>query len=106
MTALDPIQRYFAAANDRRIDDACACFSADAHVHDESNDHHGTTEIRAWIEETGRQYQPQVVVLRTVGSGDKKVVTVRVSGNFPGSPVELDFDFTLANGTISTLSIE
>jgi hypothetical protein len=106
MSSIDPIQCYFAAANARRTDDACDCFSPDAHVHDENHDHHGTAAIRAWIEETGRKYQPQVEILRTEETGDSVTVTGLVSGDFPGSPVELDYSFTLANGTISRLSIE
>jgi hypothetical protein len=106
MSSLDPVLRYFAAANDGRIDDACACFSSDAQVRDENSDHHGIDAIRAWIEETTRNYQPQVEILRSVVNGDQVTVTGCVSGNFPGSPIELDFSFTNVNESISRLSVE
>jgi hypothetical protein len=38
--------------------------------------------------------------------GEKTVkLRARLTGNFPGSPVELDFTFTLANDKITSLDI-
>jgi len=54
---------YYAAVNDGRTDDAAACFTADALVHDESQDRQGQEAIRAWIAETTQKYHPQVEII-------------------------------------------
>ncbi len=106
VTTLPPIiLDYFAAANDGRIDDATACFAEDARVHDESRDHVGQAAIREWVADTTQQFQPKTELLRAIGSNDSFVATARVSGNFPGSPAELDFCFTLADERIAALSV-
>lgn len=102
----DIITRYFHAANAGLIDAARDCFSPAAVVEDDGGRHSGSEEIRGWIDETTRKYQPQVEVLRAEEIGGAVVVTGRVSGDFPGSPVELDFQFTLDGETISNLSIQ
>lgn len=97
---------YLSAANDGRIDDAAATFTMDSHVHDEDHDHIGLDAIREWITDTTMKHHPQNEILRVTGTNDTFVVTAKVSGNFPGSPVELDFTFVLRNGKISALSIQ
>jgi hypothetical protein len=37
--------------------------------------------------------------------GGKTVVSTKLTGNFPGSPVTLDFVFTLEGGKIAALEI-
>jgi hypothetical protein len=96
---------YWSAANAARIDEAAACFGADAVVFDESRTHQGSAAIRSWMEETRRQYQPVVEPLRAEERDGRHLVTARVSGTFPGSPVELDYAFTLREGHILRLEI-
>ena len=38
--------------------------------------------------------------------GDKTIVTADVSGSFPGSPVQLRYNFTLKGDKIAALLIE
>lgn len=107
VTTLPPIiLDYFAAANDGRIDDATACFTENARVHDENHDHVGHAAIREWVADTTQQFQPNTELLRAIESNGSIVATASVSGNFPGSPAELDFTFTLADEKISNLSIQ
>jgi SnoaL-like protein len=100
------IATYWATANARRIEEASACFSRDAAVHDEGQCHQGTSAIRTWIEETTRKYNPFVEPLRSEEKAGRHFVTARVSGTFPGSPVELDYVFTLRNQHIVNLEIQ
>ena len=37
--------------------------------------------------------------------GDQIIATAQVSGNFPGSPTQIRYRFTLKNGKISALAI-
>jgi hypothetical protein len=74
-------------------------------VHDENHDHVGRESVRAWIEDTSRIFRPQTEVLSADVFGDEVRVTNGVSGDFPGSPVELPFAFTLRDGQIARLNI-
>ena len=106
MKTPDIIAQYLDAANRFDIANAVECFTADARVHDEAHDHVGQDAIRAWIAETSKKYQPKVDVVQVKGGGSKVVLSVRVSGRFPGSPIELEYDITLHEGKISTLNIQ
>jgi len=102
---LEVLFNYFAAANEGRIDDAVACFTPDAQVHDEARYHNGVGEIRTWIEDT-RKYEPHIDVTGIETAGDVYVATGTVTGKFPGSPVQLQFSFTLVDGKIAHLVIK
>ena len=97
---------YISAANDGRIDDATACFARDAVVHDENQGHQGGDAIRKWIAETTESSQPKQKILSATSDGEIHTVVSEISGDFPGSPVELEFQFVLTNGKISSLSIQ
>jgi len=74
-------------------------------VHDENNDYLGRDAIRAWIDETSRKYRPTFTVMRASTTGDAADLSVAVSGQFPGSPVTLDYALRLRDGKISALDI-
>ena len=101
----DAVAAYWVAANAGASEAAAACFSANALVHDEGKDLRGTDAIRDWVEETTRKYHPKVEPLRAEEKDGRHRVTARVSGDFPGSPVELDYAFTLENQKIARLEI-
>jgi hypothetical protein len=97
---------YFSAANDGRIDDAAACFASDALVHDENHDRQGIEAIRVWIEETTQKYRPQVEIDHIESVEGGFVTTGTVSGTFPGSPIALNYTFSIRDGKISQLTIQ
>lgn len=99
------IEAYFAASNADDIDALVACFTTDASVSDENQTHHGITEIKAWAENVRRKFQFKTEPLRATKQADAAVVTAKLSGNFPGSPVDLDFTFVLENNNIKSLEI-
>ena len=83
-----------------------ACFSDTAIVHDEGRERRGRDAIRAWTQETDRKYHPKTEVLDVVTvAADTVLVTGRVSGTFPGSPVDLRYAFTLEGDKIARLQI-
>jgi SnoaL-like domain len=100
------IATYLAAANEGRDDSASACFTENARVQDENHDHVGHTAIRQWVSEATAKYHPKTEILHVTENEGTYLVSTRVSGSFPGSPVELDFSFTLADEKISNLSIQ
>jgi hypothetical protein len=100
-----PVAKYFAGANALDIDAVTACFKEGAIVRDEGQNRHGIAAIREWTEEVSARYRPTVDVIDVAEAGGQTIVTGRVSGNFPGSPVELRYVFTLEEGKIARLEI-
>lgn len=100
-----PIAAYVAA--DNAGDDAAlaACFAADAVVRDEGRTIRGVDAILAWKAESKRKYQYTVEPLAVAEAEGGAVLTGRVSGQFPGSPVELRYAFGLQGGRIASLEI-
>jgi hypothetical protein len=101
----ESIAAYFAATNTHNIDAMLARFADGAIVRDEGQERRGLTAIREWIEETTRKYQVNVVVANVTEANGQHVVTGRVSGTFPGSPVDLRHFFTLEGQRITRLEI-
>ena len=100
------IAAYITAANTRDTSAITDCFAEDANVVDEGQHQVGTAAIARWMEDTGRRYQPRVEVIKVQHRTGKVLVSNVVSGNFPGSPLELRYTFRLnAQGKISRLDI-
>lgn len=104
-TITGPIGDYIAAANIQDIDAVTACFTDDAVVHDEKQDRQGTAAIRKWAEEVSAKYRPTVEVFGVMRTGNTTVLAGRVSGDFPNSPLESHYAFTLNGGKIERLEI-
>lgn len=99
-----PVAAYFAA--DRHDGEAVArCFSADGVVTDEGRRHAGRAAITRWKAEAASKYSYTSTPIACVREGARTVVTARVAGNFPGSPVDLRYVFTLAGDEIAALRI-
>lgn len=65
-----------------------------------------SAEIRAWQVHSASESDYTTTVLARVPTGDSAcAVTVRRDGNFPGGTADLNFDFLLADGLISGLTI-
>jgi hypothetical protein len=99
------IAAFFHATNTREFADFLSLFTADAHVNDEANDYYGA-EIAAWIDRATADTKPTADVTDITRDGEQFVVTAGVSGNFPGSPVQLRYYFTLKDDKIATLLIK
>jgi hypothetical protein len=99
------IAAYIAGSNAHDPDACAACFSAAAVVIDEKRERRGNADIRAWKDEVTKKYQPVLEVLKSVTADGRTIVTGHVSGNFPGSPVELSYAFTLKGDKIARLEI-
>jgi hypothetical protein len=100
-----PIARCIAAANAQDVHAVTATFSKDAVVRDEGKSRQGIAAIRQWAEEVSMKYQPTVEVLDVSERDGRTIVTGRLFGNFPGSPIELRYAFTLIGEKITRLEI-
>ena len=101
----ESVAAYFAATNAHDVDAMLALFAETAFVKDEGQDRHGLAAIREWMEEAVKKYRFTVEVLGLTEANGMQVVTGRVSGTFPGSPVDLRHFFTLAGKKITRLEI-
>ncbi len=100
----DPISAYFAAD---LVDGAAVahCFTENATVKDEGQVHTGTAGIARWKTEASRKYHYTCKPIGCKQEGGRTVVTATLTGNFPGSPVDLRFFFELAGDKLASLEI-
>ena len=96
---------YFAATNAHDASAMVAAFAEAATVHDEGRDHAGVAAIRAWMNETIEKYDYNVEPVESSRSSSRVVVLVSLRGKFPGSPITLQYAFTLSGQKIAHLEI-
>ena len=99
-----PIAAYF-AADTSDANAVARCFSESAVVIDERREHRGRPAITRWKAEATAKYHYTSEPLAVDVSGPEVRVTVRVIGDFPGSPVKLQYRFTLEGASIARLEI-
>jgi ketosteroid isomerase-like protein len=99
------IASFIAASNARDLDTAVACFAADAVVEDEGETHRGLGEVRAWKQATEDRFRYTIDPTGIDEREGRVIVSATLTGNFPGSPVELEYEFTLADDVIESLRI-
>ena len=99
-----PITAYF--TTDQEGGEAVAqCFTENAVVKDEGQTYRGRDAIRQWKADVSTKYQYTSEPLACEQKDGKIVVTSRLTGNFPGSPVNLRFFFGLEGDKIASLEI-
>ena len=99
-----PIATYF-AADETDASSVARCFTENAVVIDERREHQGQHAIALWKTEATRKYQYTSEPLTVDRSGGDVTVIARVTGEFPGSPIELRYCFALAGDKIAKLEI-
>ena len=81
------------------------CFAPNAIIRDEGRTYEGLAAIKAWKAETKKKYHHTVTPLAVAQQKGKTVLKAQLTGNFPGSPVTVNFDFVLEAGKILSLEI-
>ena len=100
-----PIAIYIAAENRGDTEALAQCFAEHAVVRDEGKTIEGLVAIKQWKAETRKKYEHTIEPLAVAQEDGKTIVTNRLTGNFPGSPIELEFVFTLDGNKIASLEI-
>lgn len=100
------ISAYVDASNAQAPDRIAACFHPDAKVVDESHVHQGRAQIQEWAAESSARYQATMEPLGLSMADEAHLLRATVRGNFPGSPIDLDFEFVLRAGAIAALEIK
>jgi hypothetical protein len=101
-----PIKVFMSSENTRDTGALAECFAPDATVQDEGHTLKGLKAIEAWRLETARKYQHTLEPVAASARDGKTVVSTKLTGTFPGSPITLDFVFTLESGKIAALEIK
>src|ERR1700752_3105178 len=101
----EPIASSFDADN-RDGESVARCFTNQAVVKDEGQTHSGPAAIKAWKTAAGAKYSYTSEPIAVEQKDGGYIVTSRLTGNFPGSPVSLRFSFRLERGKIASLEIQ
>jgi len=99
------IAAYFAADEKNNADEVSKCFVETAFVKDEGNTYLGRDEIRDWKSCSSKKYEYTVEPFDITTEGRRTVVMSHLTGNFPGSPVDLRYFFVLDGDLIQELEI-
>src|ERR1700732_3329008 len=89
LKAPKPVASYLAAEKAKDADMLVLCFADDA--------------LKAWKKETEAKYRYVMEPLDASVNENIVKLRARLTGDFPGSPVELDYTFTVANDKITSL---
>ena len=99
-----PVAAYF-AADEEGPEGVSRCFTEAAVVKDEGRTYRGRAAIRQWKEDASTRYQYTSEPVACEPRDGAVVVNSRLTGTFPGSPVNLRFFFGLEGEKIASLEI-
>ena len=105
LTLPAPVAAYFSAEKNADVDALARCFVDNGVVRDEGGTFTGFSAIKQWNAAARAKYHHTVEPLRALDRDGATVVVGRVSGNFPGSPIDLEHIFTLDGDRIASLDI-
>jgi hypothetical protein len=103
--SLPPAIAAYFAADTSDAGSVARCFTETAIVIDERREHRGRVAIAQWKAEATAKYHYTSEPLRVDVSDGEVTVHARVTGDFPGSPVELRYRFSLEDDRIASLEI-
>jgi len=100
-----PVAGYFEADKEERSDAIASWFAEDAIVEDDGKTHAGRDAIVAWKVEYTKAFTSTAEPFAVAEDGDQIIVTSHVTGDFPGSPIDLRYFFALRGEQIARLKI-
>jgi SnoaL-like domain len=99
------IEHYVRIENSAALERVPECFAADAIVRDEGQTYEGVAAIKEWMAATRKKYGHTLAPLELAEHGGQTILKARLAGDFPGSPITVNFSFVLAGGKIRSLKI-
>ena len=79
------------------------CFSESAVVRDEGKTYNGRKEIKEWIADSNERYNATIKPVAFEEHETESIFKAETSGNFPGSPIVLNYHLLVKDGLIHTL---
>jgi hypothetical protein len=100
------ISAYQMAHDRRDIPTALAQFADDASVVDDGRTYDGIAGVESFLRTAASEYTfTRTLVSAVEIAPDHWIVTNHLEGDFPGGEVDLTYEFRLANGLITHLTI-
>ena len=99
------IARFVETSNVRDVDGFVSCFAADALVEDDGGTYRGLDEVQAWKQRTQDTNRYRIDPVRLETRNGDTILTATLTGDFPGSPIDLDYAFTMVGDAIKALRI-
>jgi hypothetical protein len=103
LTLPAPVAAYFAAEHDPGT--LASCFASQAVMKDDGHTYSGLDAIKSFMAAASAKYNATSVPFAMEREDGLQVVRAKVTGNFPGSPIELSYRFRLEDGLIASLEI-
>jgi hypothetical protein len=102
-----PAITTYQAAHDRRdIDVALAQFAPDSRVVDDGSTYEGLAGVESFLRTAASEYTyTRTLLTATEMASDQWRIVNRLVGDFPGGQVDLVYEFRLADGLITQLTI-
>ena len=102
-TLPEPIAAYFAA--EHNPDALARCFTPQAVMKDDGHTYTRVAAIKAFMAEASAKYSATTAPFALDREDGVQVVRAKVTGNFPGSPINLTYRFRLERGLIASLEV-
>jgi len=102
----NPIAGYFEADKGQSAETIAACFTPAAVVKDEGHTYTGRDAIRRWKDGSSVKYTYTAEPFSIADEDGRIVVASHLTGDFPGSPIDLRYVFTIDGAKISELEIK
>lgn len=99
------IQAYFDADRARDAEAVAGAFAENGMVKDKGQTHRGCDAIRNWMAAEDQQYSYTIEPFHISTKDGRTEVIGHAVGDFPGSPIDLRFLFTLTGNKIAELEI-
>lgn len=99
------IDNYFKVSNGIDLVQLRDCFTPNAVVLDEGGTYQGQLAIESWLQETRLKYEFSAKPISITTKEQQALVVAEVSGNFSGSPIQLNYSFLFHDGKIQSLEI-
>ncbi len=99
------IMTFFSVGNGSTTEAPSTYFADDAKVYDEEHHYQGHAAIQEWRAEARRKYTYRAEPSAVTEEADGIHVRATVTGNFPGSPAQIEYRFQLAGEKIKTVEI-
>jgi SnoaL-like protein len=100
-----PVGGFFEAERAGDLEALARCFGERATVRDEGRVIQGSDAITRWIKDAKAKYHHTAEPIAVSNRDGKAVVTARVAGAFPNSPLDLGHIFVVEDGRIVSLEI-
>ena len=99
----EPIAAYFAAEHNPEA--LARCFTPQAVMKDDGHTYPGVEAIKTFMAKASAQYSATSVPFALEREGGLQIVHAKVTGNIPGSPINLSYRFRLERGLIASLEV-